>query len=467
MVFSSIPFLFYFLPCILIFYFVLPIKYRNLLLFLGSMIFYAWGEPKNIFIMLVSVLVGYACGILIEKGRNQKRKNIYLVLSTVFMLSFLVYYKYANFLIESVNSALGISIMPLGVMLPIGVSFYTFQIMSYLIDVYREDVKAQRNFVNFAAYVVLFPQLIAGPIVRYVDIAKQLAVRSCSVEKSYFGARRFLFGLSKKVLLADQFGALCDVFLNLQDKTVLFYWMYAIAFTLQIYFDFSGYSDMAIGLGNIFGFTFLENFNYPYVSENITEFWRRWHMSLGFWFRDYVYIPLGGNRVSKWKWFRNIFVVWMLTGLWHGASWNFVLWGLLFGVVLVLEKIWFAKVLKKLPKLFRHIYVMLIVIISFVIFQAADMNTAVEDITGMFGMRGTVISNCVTNYYFKSYGFTLLLGIVACTPIPKIIVTRIQKSSCGKKIISVIEPGFLCILLLIVTGRLVDGSFQPFLYFRF
>ncbi len=482
MVFSSIPFLFYFLPFVMVSHFLLPKKLRNLCLFLASIVFYAWGEQKNIWIMCMIVLAGYVWGGLIEQAKENRRRKIYLMLSSVFILSFLIYYKYIDFLIRSINSVLGASITPLGVVLPIGISFYTFQVLSYLIDIYRGDVKAQRSFIDFAAYVVLFPQLIAGPIVRYVDIAKQLVVRSCSVEKSYLGARRFLFGLSKKVLLADQFGALCDVFLNMQDKTVLFYWMYAIGFTLQIYFDFSGYSDMAIGLGNIFGFTFLENFNYPYVSESITEFWRRWHMSLGFWFRDYVYIPLGGNRVSKWKWFRNIFVVWMLTGLWHGASWNFIWWGLLFGTVLVIEKLWLHKVLKKIPRGFRHVYVMFIVIISFVIFQATDMTTALQDIAGMFGLQGVAMTNTETNYYLSSYAFTLLQGVIGCTPLPKMIVNYIRKGKLeqgvnegsskslegiSNYVISILEPIVLCVLLLLITARLVDGSFQPFLYFRF
>ena len=376
------------------------------------------------------------------------------------------YFKYADFFIANFNAATGLSVPLLKIALPIGISFYTFQILSYTVDVYRGEVKAQRNYISLAAYVALFPQLIAGPIVRYSDIAAQLESRTHSFSNVALGTRRFILGLAKKVLIANALGELCDIFKESNDKSVLFFWLYAIAFTLHIYFDFSGYSDMAIGLGKIFGFDFLENFDYPYISGSITEFWRRWHMSLGSWFRDYVYIPLGGNRVSKARWFLNIFIVWMLTGFWHGAAWNFIVWGLFFAILLIIEKLWLLKPLKK-SKVLSHIYVMFFVIISFVIFNAADMKEAFSYIGGMFGAGGIPFISEEWLYYLRSYGVVLIVAIIGATPLVKKLVLSVKKKSTGEKIMNIAEPIMLVALLLVITAYLVDGSFNPFLYFRF
>lgn len=371
---------------------------------------------------------------------------------------------------------------------PIGISFYTFQIMSYIVDVYRGEVPVQRNPVNFAAYASMFPQLVAGPIVRYADVAKQLESRVHSLDHVALGIRRFVFGLAKKVLIANTLGELCDIFRASNDKSVLFYWIYAAAFTLHIYFDFSGYSDMAVGLGKMFGFDFMDNFNYPYISKSITEFWRRWHISLSSWFRDYVYIPLGGNRVPKARWFFNIFVVWSLTGLWHGAAWNFIAWGLGFAVILVLEKIWILpwmerveagladmeteavngdKLKRMVIQMAHHIYVLIIVMLSFVLFNAADISEAGTYIASMFGAGNMALISEETVYYFRSYAVIFALAMIGATPIPKNFVYRMQETKIGKIIIDVAEPVVLAVLLLVVTAYLVDGSFNPFLYFRF
>lgn len=466
MLFSSIPFLYYFLPCVLILYFVVPKCLKNTVLLLSSFVFYAWGEPKYVLLMAVSITLGYVFGLLIEIWRGTKLSKLFLILSIVTSLGLLGYFKYADFFIANFNAATGLSVPLLKIALPIGISFYTFQILSYTVDVYRGEVKAQRNYISLAAYVALFPQLIAGPIVRYSDIAAQLESRTHSFSNVALGTRRFILGLAKKVLIANALGELCDIFKESNDKSVLFFWLYAIAFTLHIYFDFSGYSDMAIGLGKIFGFDFLENFDYPYISGSITEFWRRWHMSLGSWFRDYVYIPLGGNRVSKARWFLNIFIVWMLTGFWHGAAWNFIVWGLFFAILLIIEKLWLLKPLKK-SKVLSHIYVMFFVIISFVIFNAADMKEAFSYIGGMFGAGGIPFISEEWLYYLRSYGVVLIVAIIGATPLVKKLVLSVKKKSTGEKIMNIAEPIMLVALLLVITAYLVDGSFNPFLYFRF
>ncbi len=354
---------------------------------------------------------------------------------------------------------------------PIGISFYTFQIMSYIVDVYRGEVSAQKNPVDFAAYASMFPQLVAGPIVRYADVAKQLESRKHSFDHVAVGIRSFVLGLAKKVLIANTLGELCDIFRASNDKAVLFYWIYAAAFTLHIYFDFSGYSDMAVGLGKMFGFDFMDNFNYPYISKSVTEFWRRWHISLSSWFRDYVYIPLGGNRVPKIRWFFNIFVVWFLTGFWHGAAWNFIAWGLGFAVILVIEKMWLLKWLEKAEsfgaQVLRHVYVMIIVMISFVLFNATDITEAGNYIASMFGAGTAALTSAETIYYMRSYLVIFLAAMIGATPIPKKLVYRMQETKVGKIIVDVAEPIVLAVLLLIVTAYLVDGSFNPFLYFRF
>ena len=466
MLFSSIPFLYYFLPCVLLLYFLAPGKLKNSVLMLSSLFFYGWGEPKYLILMLLSITQGYIFGRLVEKYRGQRRAKLFLTLSVVFSFLMLGYCKYADFFISSFNAVTGLSIPLLKIALPIGISFYTFQIVSYVIDVYRGDVSAQRNYVNLAAYISMFPQLIAGPIVRYADIAGQLENRTHSTAKTSLGVRRFIIGLSKKILLANVLGELVDVFKNADEQSVLFYWLYAVAYTLHIYFDFSGYSDMAIGLGHVFGFDFLENFNYPFISRSITEFWRRWHMSLGSWFRDYLYIPLGGNRVSRGRWIFNIAVVWAATGLWHGAAWNFVAWGIFFAVLLVLEKLFLKKWLERAPAR-GHIYVMLLVIISFVLFDATSLRGAGETIGAMFGAGGLPAVSFEALYNLRSYAVVLILGIIGSTPLPKLAVERIRKTSGGAVLINAAEPVALVALLAVSTAFLIDGSFNPFLYFRF
>lgn len=467
MVFSSITFLYYFLPLVIGLYFVCPKKLKNGVLLFSSLIFYGWGEPKYIIFMVLSIVVNYILGLLIERHSGSAWGKRCLIVSVVFSLGMLGYFKYVDFFIENVNSLIGLSVPLLKVVLPIGISFYTFQILSYTIDVYRKSTKAQKNLLSLATYVAFFPQLIAGPIVRYTDIAKALDSREHSLMKIRIGIRRFLFGISKKVLIANSLGELCKIFADSQERNVLFYWLYAVAFTLQIYFDFSGYSDMAIGLGKVFGFDFQENFNYPFISQSITEFWRRWHMSLGTWFRDYLYIPLGGNRVGRMRWLFNIFLVWMLTGLWHGAAWNFVIWGMLFAVLLMIEKLWLGSFLKKMPKSISHLYVMLLVIISFVIFDAPDLSTSAERIRSMFGMSGLPFTGVQSVYYLRSYLIIFVLAIIGSTDLPKRIIGRIRKTPFGSLALTGAEPVVCVVLLLLTTAYLIDASFNPFLYFRF
>ena len=417
--------------------------------------------------MLVSIVSGYLHGLWIYKARNQSNAVIPMISSVIVSIGMLVYFKYTDFFIGNINSVFSAEIPYLNLALPIGISFYTFQILSYTIDVYRGKAKVQKNILNFAAYVALFPQLIAGPIVRYTTVEEELNQRTHSFENTAYGITRFIIGLSKKVLLANTLGEIVKIFVNSNDKTVLFYWMSAIAFTLQIYFDFSGYSDMAIGLGRIFGFHFLENFNYPYISKSITEFWRRWHMSLGTWFRDYVYIPMGGNRVNKLKWIRNIIVVWFLTGFWHGAQWNFIIWGLYFAVLLALEKHFLKAILDRLPPFVGHLYVLFFIIVSFVIFNGDGMVEVTESLKGMFGLLHVPLWNAVTIYYLKSYGLTFIIAVIASTPLAASVIKRLTNHEVAKGIIDILQPVMVVLLLLVITGYLVDGSFNPFLYFRF
>ena len=466
MLFSSIPFLYYFLPAVLILYFIAPKKLKNSVILLSSLFFYAWGEPKYVILMIVSITVGYILGLLIEKFREKTLSKVFLAISVIFSIGALGYFKYSDFFIENFNAVTGLSVPLLRIALPIGISFYTFQLLSYTIDVYRGDTQAQKNPITLAAYISLFPQLIAGPIVRYSDVALQLENRTHTFAKISDGIRRFILGLSKKILIANALGELCDIFRASEDKSVLFFWLYAVSFTFHIYFDFSGYSDMAIGLGKIMGFDFMENFNYPYISKSVTEFWRRWHMSLGTWFRDYVYIPLGGNRVSKPRQFFNILVVWLLTGFWHGAEWNFPVWGLYFAVLLLIEKSFLLKKLNK-SKVISHVYVMFLVIISFVIFNAADMSVAFSDLAGMFGLAGVPVSSAEFVYYLRSYLLVIVIAIIGATPLPKRIVEKIREKETGNKVINLIEPAVCIILFVMITAYLVDGSFNPFLYFRF
>ena len=466
MLFSSIPFLYYFLPVVLILYFIVPDKGKNFVLFLSSLFFYGWGESKYVFLMLAVIFSGYIFGLLIEKNREIRVGKILLFLTVAIDVSVLAYFKYADFFVENFNAVTGMQIPLLKIALPIGISFFIFQILSYDIDVYRGTVKAQRNPLDLATYVAMFPQLIAGPIVRYVDIEKQLKDRTHGIELAAEGIRRFMFGLAKKILIANALGECCAIFKASSDKSLLFFWMYGIAFMLHIYFDFSGYSDMAIGLGKFFGFDFMENFNYPYISESITEFWRRWHISLGSWFRDYVYIPLGGNRVSTARWIFNIVTVWFLTGFWHGAAWNFIVWGLYFVVFLMIEKFFLMPYLKS-AKVWNHIYVLFCVMISFMIFDAATLQEAFKNILGLFGVGTSNIISAESVYYLKNYLLTYVIAIVGATPLPKKIYAMVQKSSRGNKITTVAEPLIMALLFVIITAFLVDGSFNPFLYFRF
>lgn len=465
MVFSSIPFLYYFFPCALLLYFAAPGKLKNAVLLFTSIVFYAWGEPKFVLMMLLTILQGYLFGILIERSGGCRAK-VYLTVSVVISLGILGYCKYADFFIKNFNAVTGLSVPLLKVTLPIGISFYTFQILSYTVDVYRKSVPAQKNFIHLAAYVAMFPQLVAGPIVRYADIAERLEHRQHSVEKCAFGIRRFILGLGKKVLIANSLGELCSIFRASNDKSVLFFWLYAAACALQIYFDFSGYSDMAIGLGSIFGFDFLENFNYPYISASITEFWRRWHISLGSWFRDYVYIPLGGNRVKRPRWIFNLMVVWFLTGFWHGAEWNFIVWGLFFGILLVAEKLLLKKLLER-AKLLSHIYVGLAVLLSFVLFNAASLTEACVQIGAMFGAGGFPAVSAEALYYLKSFGLILAAAVIGATPLVSGGIKRLRENRKAALVLNAVEPVFLILLLLVITGYIVDGSFNPFLYFRF
>ncbi len=461
MLFSSIPFLYYFLPAVLMLYFAVPRPLKNTVLLIASLFFYGWGEPVYLLLMGASIVLFYVCGLLIGKYEsNRKLQKLWLTVSIVVSLTLLGIFKYADFFIDSFNAVTGLSIPLLRLALPIGISFYTFQCLSYTIDVYRGDVPAQKNFITFGAYVALFPQLIAGPIVRYVDVVRELETRQHTWDDFAQGMRRFLTGLAKKVIIADNFALLMDIFEKSEQQSVVFSWVYAMAFMLNIYFDFSGYSCMAIGMGRMLGFKFIENFNYPYISSSIQEFWRRWHMSLGSWFRDYVYIPLGGNRVSKARWVFNTLAVWMLTGLWHGASWNFVLWGLMFAVLLMVEK-WVPQ-LKKLPGFIRHFYVLFLVLISFVIFNHADYS-AVTVLKDMFGLNGLPFVNDHTLYYLKSFAVLFIAGFIGATPVVKNAANKLVARRGG----AVLETAWMLALLVVCTAYLVDGSFSPFLYFRF
>ena len=459
MIFSSIPFLYYFLPAVLAVYFLTPRRGKNAVLLLSSLFFYGWGEPKLLWLMVFTIAVFYLCGLAI--GRSETHKKAWLILSIAVGVGLLGLFKYADFFITSLNAATGLSLPLLKLALPVGISFYTFQCLSYTVDVYRGAVPPQKNPISFGAYVALFPQLIAGPIVRYADVARELAERTHSWENVGLGLRRFVIGLSKKVILADNLAMLAKLCRESAEPSVAFTWVYAIAFTLNIYFDFSGYSDMAIGLGRIFGFHFPENFNYPYLSKSVTEFWRRWHISLGSWFRDYVYIPLGGNRVSKGKWVRNILTVWMLTGLWHGAAWNFVLWGLLFAALLLAEKA--LPGLQRLPGVLRHGYVLLAVILSFVLFNADTLTQAGRDFAALFGFAGLPLFTKETGYYLRSYAPLLVIACVGTTPLVKLTAQKMGEN----RAVQMLEPVLWLSLLLICTAYLVDGSFSPFLYFRF
>ncbi|MCI8525586.1 MAG: MBOAT family protein [Oscillospiraceae bacterium] len=464
MLFSSITFLYAFLPLTLLAYFLAPRGWRNGVLLLASLIFYFFGEPVYVALLLLSSVSDFVWSLLIARRQAAGRSaRGFLIASLAVNLGLLGFFKYADFFLGTLNALLGTELPLTGVPLPIGISFFTFQTMSYTIDVYRGRARVQRNFATFAAFVCLFPQLIAGPIVRYTDVEAELADRRSTLEGVSSGLRRFVFGLGKKVLIANGLGELCAAFRASQDPSVLFCWVYALAFLLQIYFDFSGYSDMAIGLGRVFGFRFPENFDYPYLSRSITEFWRRWHMTLGGWFRDYVYIPLGGNRVSRRRWVRNLAAVWLLTGLWHGASWNFVLWGALFGVLLAAEKLWLGARLEKWPRALQHGYVLLLVLFSFVLFNADGLTGAAADLGGMLGLTGLPGLSGDALYYLRSYGVLLLLAMAAALPCWRRWGLRLSR----RRAAVALEPLAAAAVLLACTASLVDGSFNPFLYFRF
>ena len=458
MVFSSVLFLLYFLPVTLVFYFILPKRARNLALFVVSLIFYAWGEPLYISIMLFSTFFDYYNGLMIEKyENNQGKRKFFLVLSVVVNLLILGFFKYSDLFISSLNSIFNISIPLLNLSLPIGISFYTFQTMSYSIDVYQKKANAQKNVIDFGCYVAMFPQLIAGPIVRYHEISLELNKREETFDKVYDGIKIFVCGLSKKVLLANNIGLLWDTVkvLPKSEMSVVLYWLGILAFSFQIYFDFSGYSDMAIGLGKIFGFTFPKNFNYPYISKSITEFWQRWHISLGTWFKEYLYIPLGGNRVKISKNILNLLIVWFATGLWHGASYNFIVWGLYYGILLIIEKFLLKKVLDKLPGLISHIYTLFFVIIGWVLFAFDSINDGIDYIFGMFGSGVPFINNNAL-YNLSSYFLIFIILVISSTPLFKKIKVN--------KYLTFI----LCIIGFIISfAYIVDSSYNPFLYFRF
>lgn len=467
MTFSSLSFLLIFLPLVLLVYYAVPRQFKNIVLFLFSLLFYSWGEPIYVVLMLFSTVLDYTCGWLVNKFRGTPKQKIGLLISVFVNLSLLFFFKYSDFFVSTINSIFGLNLPLLNLPLPIGISFYTFQTMSYTIDVYRDEAKWQKNIITFGAYVTMFPQLIAGPIVRYQEIAGQLDERSHSFDKFGEGAKRFVTGLGKKVLLANNIGLLWSTVseTNAANLTAVGAWLGIIAFAFQIYFDFSGYSDMAIGLGKIFGFEFPENFNYPYISKSVTEFWRRWHISLGKWFRDYVYIPLGGNRKGLPIQICNIAIVWLLTGFWHGASWNFVLWGAFYGVLLICEKVFLLKWLKKVPPFIGNIYTMLTVLVGWVLFAFDDIGSGVSYFKAMFGGGAGIISS-EAMYQLLSFLPLLLICAVAATPLPKKIYEKITQKSCDVVLISS-DTAWIIIIMVLSVAYLISGSYNPFLYFRF
>ncbi len=461
MVFSSLPFLFFYLMAVLAVYKLAPLKVRNLILLMVSLCFYGWGEPVYIFIMLLSIAVDYTHGRLVERWRENDALARRVVASSVLCnLAILFFFKYWDFIAGNINAFTGLSIPEFGLPLPIGISFYTFQTMSYTIDVYRRDAPVQKNAVAFGAYVTLFPQLIAGPIVQYKSVAEQLEGRREDLEKFASGIRRFTVGLAKKALLANAIGELWDASIAAQNLTVAGAWLGLTAYAFQLYFDFSGYSDMAVGLGRMLGFSFLENFDYPYISKSVVEFWKRWHISLTTWFREYVYFPLGGNRVSKAKWVRNILIVWILTGIWHGAGWNFLLWGLYYAVWMLLERLFLGRYLEKLPSALRHVYTMLVVLVGWALFAVEGLDRLSMFLWTLFG--GADAYAAVDGYHFRSYLPVLVILAVASTPAGKNLWGRL-----GERTRSVLTPLLVLASLVLCTASLVDASYNPFLYFRF
>lgn len=466
MVFSSTIFLCVYLPLVLLGYYICPKKGRNLFLLIVSLVFYAWGEPKYVFLMIFSILVNYIFGRLMDKHReNKKRLKLMLVLSVVIDIGLLSVFKYTDFIITNINAIFGANFDLLNIALPIGISFYTFQAMSYTIDVYRDDVRVQKNLIDFGMYITMFPQLIAGPIVRYADVQDQLAERSVTTADFSEGVMRFVVGLGKKVLLANQMGAVwSDIYALGGDVSALMAWTGAIAYTFQIYFDFSGYSDMAIGLGRMFGFKFPENFRYPYQSVSITDFWRRWHITLSTWFKEYLYIPLGGNRRGLARQALNLLIVWSLTGFWHGAGWNFVMWGLYYFVILFIEKLFLLKALDKLPKFFRHVYALLLIIIGWVIFASDDVSVLLPYLGSMFGANGAIGGMDV--YTLLTKAVLLIICCIASTELPKKLFLS-AAGAMNEKAAFTLKSVLMIALLALSMILLIGDSYNPFLYFRF
>lgn len=465
MVFSSIISIYKFIPIVLVFYYIVPKKWRNPVLFIANMFFYGWGEPVYIFLMLFSILINFINGYYVYKYlSDEKKARIFLILNAIFNLALLGFFKYYNFFAENLNTLWFVNLPELNLPLPIGISFYTFQMMSYPIDIYRGDADYESSIINFGTYVALFPQLIAGPIVRYKDISDQLKLRNENI--SYFdsGVKVFIVGLAKKVLIANNVGLIWKHYSELAPTslTVLGAWIGIIAFYFQIYFDFSGYSDMAIGLGRMFGFEFKINFDYPYTSQSITEFWRRWHMSLGTWFRDYVYIPLGGNRKGLKRQIINILIVWALTGIWHGANWNFLAWGLYFGVIIILEKIFLLRILEKLPSLFRYIYAILLVIVSWTIFECTSLSSGLTYAGSLFAAWDNELFASMDFFNLRANILLLLIAAVGSTPLPKKLL-----NSLNDRVQNIVVPIGATALLLLSTAYLINSSYNPFLYFRF
>lgn len=468
MLFSSIVFLFTFLPAVMILYYLLPVRFRNVILLLASLVFYAWGEPVYLFLMLLSILFNYFSGLDIARNLQDKRAaKRSLVFNLIINLAVLGFFKYEGFVLDTLNGILPVHISYHALPLPIGISFYTFQILSYIIDVYRGNVKVQTNLPNFALYVTMFPQLIAGPIVQYADVDEQLASREISRTKFGEGSMYFIRGLAKKVLLANTSGMIFTEVSGLakDNIAVMTAWLGAFAYMFQIYFDFSGYSDMAIGLGKMFGFEFNMNFNYPYVSKSITEFWRRWHISLSSWFRDYVYIPLGGNRVSKIKHIRNLLIVWFLTGLWHGAAWNFVAWGLYYGMILIIEKYLLSPVLDRLPDVVRHIYSIVLVVIGWVLFFSSSFGQAADYIRVMFGAGAHGFADRESMYLLTSNLILWLILIFGSTPLVHFRYEHMLRSK--KWNTTIINSVVYAALFIVCIAYLVTETYNPFLYFRF
>lgn len=469
MVFSSLVFLFVFLPITLIAYYIFPnTSIRNTILLIASLLFYAWGEPVYIVLMVLTTLLDYFFGIALDKlGNRPNAKRAALITALIINLGILGFFKYYGFIIRNINNIFNLSIKDPNLPLPVGISFYTFQAISYLIDVYLGNAPVQKNLIAFSTYITMFPQLVAGPIVQYGDIAKQLRNRKESLDKFVDGIQWFIIGLAKKVLLANNIGALWDIIKNspVEQISVLSSWIGIVAFTFQIYFDFSGYSDMAIGLGKVFGFDFMKNFDYPYTSKSITEFWRRWHISLGSWFREYVYIPLGGNRRGKLKWYRNILIVWFLTGFWHGADWNFILWGLYFALFLILEKGFLKQWLEEKPAFIGQLYTIVVVIVGWVLFEFQDIGQGALFIKTMFGLGKNKLIDNASIYYLQSYGLIFIILALASTPILKKWARRLEEKLYTAK--AIIFPVLYFVLLFLSTAYLVNESYNPFLYFRF